>query len=1341
MRGLARTVSGALCGAFLLLAPAAHRPAGAAESCPALPDAQSTFGAALTSLIEKATGGGSSLAKAGDPVKLLNASQQQQVLGWLRTELSGRRAAIEADRQKSEAEKKVEDLKRRIFTRAQMEGDAAVVGNRIYDQVGGEVLPSARQGKPLGQIVDEEIARGKPGLVTKYAAKYKNAIFAAVEADPAKAGEFAGALSAGDYSTVMDQAAEWGAAGFGTMVGDALGEMGYENSKAVWTKAVKHAGAAKDVLLALRRGDHDGAWEVIKDEWKKEVKTQARAAVKTAINFAFDAGSGAGSIGDFIPHEIVPESMRNVISPDFFGLTPGDIYLSLLDAEQEFIVWGQRYLREHSEVGDGACIRKYESEYERTGDRNYAYQQFLDCIPTSKYSAFPEFQNQAESAGLDYDAMLQGFLEARRTHKTTAWTPLEWIEEKVKAQRENLERQILPELTRTEKVMANIAEGVGPMLDNRLTDFANAVLNDNQWEQLADEISELERALDQTLAAVDSDLDRIRRYSDGISESCADYERQKVIARRALSEGLDLSVTASRLWDRLRGIDTSACQKPEAVSQANDDAAKRAALGRSIDADRAALETEVERVCVLPPEIRDAADKAQARERLDAGLRSAREVEAIAARLAGSADEMAGLPAPDAGASGANGAAASARERVLSEINALKGDIDALAGQFAELSDGLFASARTAMNDAQRRIRNLTDPTEEIIGRIRSCLRPLAAAPVAERPRALLEELSRRSTDIGGCRGVVLESWDERDLDPPSTSGFSSSTPWRNRQLSLSHSVESLRGKLAEIEAQCPAAAETLPTADTGAGPQGSDPQAIKAAAEEGASRMQGCVAEALTTYQDVWGKPKPVAGASCEPAENATALQSLKEAADRGGADDKARLAEFERTASQVQAAHDHYEAAQAAFDAGDTAAARAALNSAKAAVAGLGGNPPCAELAAKIDGGLDKTDRLEQELSSARATIEQCEPGALRELASRIGSSTHPELAEISSQAALMIAAHAKYDEASSAFSSGNLGGAESALHQAQAHLQGSGGACGDLAARIEAGLGKVERLRDAIASAEGAVARCDADDIKRWRSALAEVGNPAARPVKQSLEIAEKRCETAARNEAVAQADRTCMASFGVFALADRSSVDRGDIKCQCKSGYQWSDDGKSCVRAPTAEELAAARNANCRNQYGNGYYAGSADRKGQYYCLPTTQTANAWCRQKNGSGYYAGRVKGDGSFDCYLSDNAARQVALNNCRNTYGSRFIRLVKRNGQYFCEYRNDTATSPPQHDTRASAAAIAAGAAIIEGILGQTNSPSQPSPPSGPRPTYPPPSRGPNDHCKNMSIAAPTCY
>lgn len=114
-----------------------------------------------------------------------------------------------------------------------------------------------------------------------------------------------------------------------------------------------------------------------------------------------------------------------------------------------------------------------------------------------------------------------------------------------------LQAHMLPQLTRAGKVMANVAAAAGKASQNRLTELAAAVLNERQWDRLEEAVRELEKLLDQTLIAIQSDLARIRRYSDGIGEACTKYERQKGIVRQALAEGGALSVTSSNLWDRL----------------------------------------------------------------------------------------------------------------------------------------------------------------------------------------------------------------------------------------------------------------------------------------------------------------------------------------------------------------------------------------------------------------------------------------------------------------------------------------------------------------------------------------------------------------------------------------------------------------------------------------------------------------------------------------------------------------------------------------------------------------------------------------------------------------------
>ena len=1258
----------------------AARTDAAAQVCPALPDAQSTFGAALTNLIGKLTGGGTSAATAGDPVKLLNASQNQKVLEWVRNELVGRENAFGADYDAKAASQRLENLKRRIFVIDRTERDPLLQRGRLFDQKDGKVTLSSGKPKLLSQIIKEEMARVKPTLASKYSTKYGKAIADAFKANPAQFGQTAGALAGGDYKAVLDQAADWGATGFGAVVSDVLSEMGLDSTKTVWDKAITKSGAAKNILIALNQGNPDAAWAEIVKEYKAEVKTQARAAVKVAINMVFDAGSGAGSIGDFLPN---PGNLQRSLAPGLFGLTPGDLYLKLLDAEVQFINWGKTYIREKSEFGDGACIRLYEEIYRQTGSAGAAYERFADCIPTAKFSAMMEFGNQARSVGLNETALIKAFLEARRTRRTTAWTPLEWIAKKVAARKKQLQRGMLPELSRAEKVMATIATRVGRATQNRLTELAAAALNERQWDQLEDEVRQLEKTLSQTLAIIQGDLARIRRYSDGIGEACTAYDREKLVARQALSQGSTLSVTASRLWDRLDGVNTAACQRPEPGANADPAAAQRAALAAAIKADGQVLAAERQKVCAAPADIRDASDKQSARSRLDDALQSAREVQVIATRIKGAAAELATLTAPQA----TPDAGAAARDKAIADIDAIRGEIEAVAGQFGTV-EGQFRTAHDAMNAAQRRVDRLTPGTGEIIERIRACLRPLAAAPVAREPRRLLEELTQRSTNNFGCRGVVLESWNERDLDPPSGTGVLSSTPWRRRSLSLSHSVEQLRGKLAEKAAKCPQveSPSVLPVADGDGGEL--DSQAVIAAADAEISQMQTCVAQALTAYNDGWGAGKIAAGPTCNVATNATELSKLKAGLQDGTAT-QTQVTEFEGIAGLVRVAHASYSAAKAAYSAGDIPATKAKLNEAKATIAAMGGTPSCAELSGKIDRGLARADRLERVLARARAALGSCDMAELRAVRDTLQGTSHRELKALAAQANRVLLAQAKFGAASAAYSRGALSAAKSDLRQAKALLaQNPAGAnCTDLARRIDEGLRRVTKLQNAIRTANRAINACDIDAIKQSKVTLGRTSNPAADNVKGRFDAAIKKCQKRER------------------------------------------------------EQIAADRNAGCAKDYGRGYYAGKSDRNGKYFCLPTQRTANAWCNANNkGSGWRARNIRRDGRFDCQLTPRARTNQAWADCRRQFGNRLINVkFLRNGTYQCIYR--TQRAQPRHDTRSSAAAAAAAAAAIQGIIDRNRRRPRATPP--PRTTRPAPRvrptprapRGPTDHCKNMSI------
>lgn len=57
----------------------------------------------------------------------------------------------------------------------------------------------------------------------------------------------------------------------------------------------------------------------------------------------------------------------------------------------------------------------------------------------------------------------------------------------------------------------------------------------------------------------------------------------------------------------------------------------------------------------------------------------------------------------------------------------------------------------------------------------------------------------------------------------------------------------------------------------------------------------------------------------------------------------------------------------------------------------------------------------------------------------------------------------------------------------------------------------------------------------------------------------------------------------------------------------------------------------------------------------------------------------------------------RLATANCRRQYGRAFVRLVRRNGQYYCEFNQGGGGNQPRHTTQNSAAVIGA----IGGIIG----------------------------------------
>ncbi|MCF8477525.1 MAG: hypothetical protein K9G60_10885 [Pseudolabrys sp.] len=1180
-------------------------------------------------------------------MKLLNASQQQQVLQWMRKELVERDKAFAKVRDKSAAQKKAEDLKRRIFTRDRMERDSSVVAGRIFDKrPDGRRKIATGEGKSLGQLVDEEIKRTKPSLANKYNAKYRKAVYAAIAANPAKMGEVAGALSAGDYQTVVDNAADWGAQGFGAIVGDVLKEKNMDDAKVVWDRAVKHADAARRVILALKKGGSgDEAMKIIKDEWKKEVKTQSRAFMKAAVNFAFNASKydrklgGAATIGDFIPSG----TARNLIAPSLSGLTPGDLYLKLVDSELALIKWGDEFLRTKWSGGDGACIAKYKEEHERTGNVADAYEAYDHCSSTAKYSAMFKFGVHAEEIGLDKTAALKEFLEANRRGLRGSSTPLDWIKtkaERIAAQQKEAGRAIEAQLTAMNADLSGMAQGIGTLMDDRLTELAGSVLDDKQWDRIAAQLRDLEKKLDETLAAIDADLNKADTVSSQIKNYCEQYDRQKGVARQATGEARLMSVRASRLRAKLESIDTISCGPLKPASDASNSAAKLAALAAAAAKDRAALRAATDAVCAAPEDIRNAKNKAEGRARPHAALESAREAKAIAQRLTAGTGEIASLKAKAGDADAATPASATAaRAKAQAELAAARSEIDAIAGGFGSAQER-FTVAHNAMREAQQHVFNFQKPIQETIDDIKTCLRPLAASPAGETPRAILAGLLTKSEANVGCNADIQDSWNVRDIDPPGADGApSNSAPWRTRSLALLPPPDTLRALAAEIDAKCPAgAAQPAPSASP-APSQQADPDAIKAETAEALARMERCAAQALVAYRDAWIKSQVTMPAlTCRPLQYPDLLAKLR--AD-GSDEAKEQIAKLEPIAAAVSQAHRIYGLSRQAYNKGDLDIARNALNNAKAALAPLGGNPDCSELSQKIANEMARVERLDGAMSEVNAAIGRCDSTEVARLKDRYASISHLMLTSLFTKSEAITDAKLSYERAKASYAAGDLNAAESTTRRALASLGGV--ACADLRERLTNAQNRIDRLRTAIDNANQAILACKISSIEQWRRALATVSNPAASGVKQRLERVLPSCRDREKIEKIADMDKRCKVMLGVNSHIDRARALSSSPLCLCNDGYVMDAAKSVCVERP---KTVADGHPVCKQNFGSRAYALTVNPNGTYQCgctggyvirnkrcsRPTVADGHPVCQQNFGPRAYAVAANRNGTYRC-------------------------------------------------------------------------------------------------------------
>lgn len=452
--------------------------------------------------------------------------------------------------------------------------------------------------------------------------------------------------------------------------------------------------------------------------------------------------------------------------------------------------------------------------------------------------------------------------------------------------------------------------------------------------------------------------------------------------------------------------------------------------------------------------------------------------------------------------------------------------------------------------------------------------------------------------------------------------------------------------------------------------------------------------------------KPEPVVivAATCDAAENSDIIAGLRQAAQNGSAEAIAHIARVEAINGQISGARSALASARQSYAQGNMDAARSGLDNAKSTLEGFAGAPDCSELIGKIATSLDKVERLGQHLDKGRNALGSCDPGRLEETRSRYQNAPHPELQNIAAQAGNMIAARSSYSEAKTQYSNGDLAGAQASLNRAISTLDSADpGNCSALREDLANGLARIDKLRNAIRSAEQAVVACNIEQVELWRGRFSKVANPAAAAIKNQLERGEGACKDKQRDERIAASNQSCRNSFGDQSYATRKTAATDKPQCGCKSGYQWNKGQTKCVKGPSKDQLAADRKRNCRQKFGKGFYPGPVNSKGVYYCRPTQAVANARCRKANDKGVVASKVKADGTYTCRRTGASQRQIALNSCRRKYGRSFIRLVKKGGRYLCEH-GQRRTAQPSHSSKNSAAVVGAIGGIIGAIGNASN-------------------------------------
>ncbi|MCB1436874.1 MAG: hypothetical protein KDJ46_06845 [Rhodobiaceae bacterium] len=396
--------------------------------------------------------------------------------------------------------------------------------------------------------------------------------------------------------------------------------------------------------------------------------------------------------------------------------------------------------------------------------------------------------------------------------------------------------------------------------------------------------------------------------------------------------------------------------------------------------------------------------------------------------------------------------------------------------------------------------------------------------------------------------------------------------------------------------------------------------------------------------------KTEPVqalAPASCDVSANRAAIADLKAKAGQGGDEISAHVALLERVNGDLAAVDAAYEVAKKDYVAGRFDKVSEGLEGARARLAALGGSPDCPDLATRLDNALEKNAKTQDALAETAAAIKSCEAAPLAALKERYAALSHSGLAKALARAEALSAIHGQARSAAASYKSGDIAAAYETARAARDKLSAIGApSCAALAGGLKDLVDGLAGIRELAAEAQGAISACNVELMQGFRGELADISQ--------------------------------------AWAVALRARLSSAIADCQ-KAAAEVSE-------RPDPARLAALREANCRQRFGEGYRAGQVLEDGRHVCLPSKEVADAVCRAKHGDNVQAGTIRADGSYNCFLTPAAQREAAVKECRRLYGKKFIRLVSTKQGLRCEYARGAT-----HSAKNSAAVLTA----IGGIIG----------------------------------------